>query len=88
MTDITKQTLSELINNIKTKKISSEEITKAFIERSEKSKKLNTYITESFDRAIKKAKEFDQNPNFEKNKSNLIWIRFLNLDSCRECQTV
>ena len=43
MTDIPKQTLSELINNIKTKKISSEEATKAFIDRSEKSKKLNTY---------------------------------------------
>ena len=65
MTDIPKQTLSELINNIKTKKISSEEATKAFIDRSEKSKKLNTYITESFDRAIKKAKQFDQNPNFD-----------------------
>ena len=65
MTDIPKQTLSELINNIKTKKISSEEATKAFIDRSEKSKKLNTYITDSFDRAIKKAKQFDQNPNFD-----------------------
>ena len=41
MTDIPKQTLSELINNIKTKKISSEEATKAFIDRSEKSRKLN-----------------------------------------------
>ena len=30
MTDIPKQTLSELINNIKTKKISSEEATKAY----------------------------------------------------------
>ena len=65
MTDIPKQTLSELINNIKTKKISSEEATNAFIERSEKSKKLNTYITECFERAIKKAKQFDQNPNFD-----------------------
>ena len=65
MTDIPKQTLSELINNIKTKKISSEEATKAFIDRSEKSRKLNAYITDSFDRAIKKAKQFDQNPNFD-----------------------
>ena len=58
MTDIPKQTLSKLINNIKTKKISSEEATKAFIDRSEKSRKLNAYITDSFDRAIKKAKQF------------------------------
>ena len=65
MTDIPNQTLSELINNIKTKKISSEEATKAFIDRSEKSRKLNAYITDSFDRAIKKAKQFDQNPNFD-----------------------
>ena len=45
MSDITSQTLTELIKNIKDKKISSEEVTKAFIERGEKSKDLNTYIT-------------------------------------------
>ena len=31
MSDITKQSLSELVKNIKDKKLSSEEVTKAFI---------------------------------------------------------
>ncbi len=42
MSDITKLSLNELIQNIRNKKLSSTEITKSFIERSEKSKKLNT----------------------------------------------
>ena len=65
MSNITYQTLSELIKNIKSKKLSSTEITKAFIERSEKSKKLNTYVTENFTSAIEKAKKFDDKPNFD-----------------------
>ena len=65
MSDITSQTLVELVKNIKEKKISSEEITKAFIERGEKSKDLNTYITEDFSSALQKAKKFDQKPNFD-----------------------
>ena len=48
MSDITKQSLSELIKNIKDKKLSSTEVTKAFVERSEKSKELNAYVTEDF----------------------------------------
>ena len=65
MSNITSQTLVELVKNIKEKKISSEETTKAFIERSEKSKDLNTYITEDFSSALQKAKKFDQKPNFD-----------------------
>ena len=65
MSDITTLTLTELVKNIKEKKISSEEATKDFIERGEKSRDLNTYITEDFSNAIKKAKNFDQNPNFD-----------------------
>jgi aspartyl-tRNA(Asn)/glutamyl-tRNA(Gln) amidotransferase subunit A len=65
MSDITSLTLTELVKNIKDKKISSEESTKAFIERGEKSRELNTYITEDFSNAIKKAKNFDQKPNFD-----------------------
>jgi len=61
MPNITSQTLTELVKNIQEKKISSEEVTKAFIDRSEKSKDLNVYITEDFSCAIKKAKNFDQN---------------------------
>ena len=45
MSDITKQSLTELVENIQNKKLSSSEVTKAFIERSEKSKVLNTFIT-------------------------------------------
>ena len=63
MSDITKQSLTELVDNIKNKKLSSLDVTKAFIERSEKSKELNAYITEDFENAIKKAENFDKNPN-------------------------
>ena len=65
MSDITSLTLTELVKNIKDKKISSEETTKAFIERGEKSRDLNAYITEDFSNALKKAKNFDQKPNFD-----------------------
>ena len=52
MSDITKQSLSELVKNIKSKKLSSSEATKAFVERSEKSKELNAYITEDYANAL------------------------------------
>ncbi len=65
MNDITSQSLTELIKNIKDKKISSEEVTKSFIKRAEKSKKLNCYITEDFENAINKAKKFDSKPNYD-----------------------
>ncbi|MDA8537228.1 Asp-tRNA(Asn)/Glu-tRNA(Gln) amidotransferase subunit GatA [Candidatus Pelagibacter bacterium] len=65
MSNITSLTLIELVKNIKDKKISSEEVTKAFIERGEKSRDLNVYITEDFSNALKKAKSFDQKPNFD-----------------------
>ena len=55
MSDITTLTLTELVKNIKDKKISSTEVTNAFVERSQKSKKLNVYITEDFSSAIDKA---------------------------------
>ena len=65
MSDITSLTLTEIVKNIKDKKISSEETTKAFIDRGEKSKDLNVYITEDFSNALEKAKSFDQKPNFD-----------------------
>ena len=65
MSDITKQTLTELVENIKKKKISSTDVTKAFIQRSEKSSELNTYITDDFTSALDKAKKFDQKPNLD-----------------------
>jgi len=65
MSDITSQSLSSLVKNIKEKKLSSEEITKAFVDRSEKSKELNSYITEDFSNAIDKSKKFDEKPNLD-----------------------
>ena len=65
MSNITDQTLSEIIRNIKSKKLSSLEVTNAFIDRSEKSKKLNVFITENFTSAIDQAKKFDETPNYE-----------------------
>ena len=52
MSDITSQSLTSLVKNIKEKKLSSEDVTKAFVERSEKSKELNSYISEDFSNAI------------------------------------
>ena len=65
MSDITSLTLTELVKNIKDKKISSEETTKAFIERGEKSRDLNVYITEDFSNTLAKARSFDEKPNFD-----------------------
>ena len=65
MSDITNQSLTELVENIKNKKLSSTDVTKAFIERSEKSKELNAYISEDFTSALDKAKKFDQKPNLD-----------------------
>ena len=65
MSDITKQSLSELVKNIKEKKLSSKEVTKAFIDRSEKSKELNAYISEDYSSALEKAKKFDEKPNLD-----------------------
>ena len=65
MSDITSQTLTSLVKNIKEKKLSSEEVTKAFVDRSEKSKELNAYITEDFSNAIDKAKKFEEKPNLD-----------------------
>ena len=66
MSDITDLKLVELVDKIKKKELSSTEVTIAFIERSKKSKKLNAYISENYDNAIKKAKMFDQKPDFKK----------------------
>ena len=65
MSDITNLTLSALIDKIKKKELSSQEITNAYIARAEKSKDLNTYITTDFENAIEKAKKFDEKGNFD-----------------------
>ena len=66
MSNITDLKLFELSEKIKKKELSSTEITNAFIERSKKSNKLNAYISEDYENAFKKAKIFDQKPDFKK----------------------
>ena len=41
MADITNQSLNEIIENVKTKKVSSTDLTKAYIKNIESAKKLN-----------------------------------------------
>ena len=66
MSDILNLSLVELVAKVKNKDLSSKEITKAYIDRSAKSKKLNVYVTEDFKNALIKAEKFDKKPNFEK----------------------
>jgi len=60
MSNILELSLTNIVNGIKKKDFTSEEVTKAFIENSIKSKKLNAYITECFDDALKSSKNFDK----------------------------
>ena len=53
MSKISELSLTKIVNGIKKKDFTSEEVTKSFIESSSKSKKLNAYITECFDEALK-----------------------------------
>ncbi len=64
MSDINKSSLSEIVRLIKSKKISSLEVTNHFIKNIEKAKKLNSFITTCFDECVKNAKNFDTNKNY------------------------
>jgi len=86
MSEILDLTLVELVENIKKKKLSSKEITKTYVDRSEKSKKLNAYVTEDFENALKKADNFDKNPNF-KNKLPGIPIAIKDLFCTKDVKT-
>ncbi len=63
MSEIIKKNLSELIDLIKKKEIKSEELANLYINKVNKSKKLNSYITTCFEHTIQKSKEFDKKPN-------------------------
>jgi len=65
MANISEFSLTKLVSGIKKKDFTSEEVTKSFISNSEKSKKLNAYITECFDEAIKFAKNFDKKKDYK-----------------------
>ena len=66
MANLIDLTLSDLVNKVKSKEISSKEITSAYIARAKQSKKLNTYVEETFDSALKSSEKFDTNPDFKK----------------------
>ena len=63
MSEIIKKNLSEIIDLIKKKEIKSEELTNLYIDKANKSKKLNSYITTCFEHTIQRSKEFDKKPN-------------------------
>ncbi len=65
MSNITNQNLSEILECIKSKKISSLELTQAYIKNIENAKKLNAFITTTFDEALENARKFDNKPNNE-----------------------
>ncbi len=65
MANISDFTLTKLVAGIKKKDFTSQEVTESFISSSEKSKKLNTYITKCFDEAISTAKNFDKKKNYK-----------------------
>jgi len=65
MSDITNKSLTEIVDLIKKKEIKSEEVTNAYINNVKKGKKLNSFITLSFDNALTKSKNFDAKPNYE-----------------------
>ena len=65
MTEITNNSLTEIVDLIKKKEVKSEEVTNAYINNIKKGKKLNSFITESFEIALKKSKNFDINPNHD-----------------------
>jgi len=60
MTDLTKLTLTEARDALLTKKCSAVELTKSFIDRMEKHRDLNAYITETPEVALNQAKEADK----------------------------
>ncbi len=65
MSNISDFTLTKLVAGIKKKDFTSQEVTESFISSSEKSKKLNTYITQCFDKAINTAKNFDKKKDYK-----------------------
>ena len=61
MSEIAKLTLVTLTKKIKSREISALEATSAYVDRIKKSKKLNTFVTETLDQAIISAKKIDDN---------------------------
>ena len=66
MSDLTKLTLVESVNNVKEKKCSASELVGAYIKRIEKSDKLNCFNTKDLENAHSKAKKIDTNQKLDK----------------------
>ncbi len=64
MIDLNNNSLVEIVNLIKSKKISSLEVTNHFIKNIKKGIKLNSFISTNFEECIKNAKKFDDKKNF------------------------
>ncbi len=60
MTDLTTLTIRQTIDGLKTKKFSSTEVTAAYIKNIEQNRRLNAFITETFDAALTQAKKSDE----------------------------
>lgn len=60
MTDLTKLTIRQTIDGLKSKKFSSTEVTSAYIKNIEQNRRLNAFITDSFDLALTQAKKSDE----------------------------
>ena len=66
MTNLLDLSLAQLVSKVKSKDISSKEITATYVERSKKSKKLNSYVEETFESALNLSEKFDMKPDFNK----------------------
>ena len=64
MSNITNLSLNEILDNIKSKKISSLELTKSYIKNIESAKNLMLTLP-TFDQALNNAKKFDNKPDFD-----------------------
>ena len=77
MSNITNQSLSEILESIKSKKISSLELTQAYIKNIENAKKLNAFVTTTFDQALENAKNFIIQLQIVRSK----WVTYLFISS-------
>ena len=60
MTDLTQMTLAEARDAVAAKKLSSTELTKAFVDAVEKARPLNAYVLETPEKALAMAKASDE----------------------------
>ena len=60
MTDLTKLTIRQTLDGLKSKKFSSTEVTSDYIKNIEQNRRLNAFVTDSFDLALTQAKQSDE----------------------------